>query len=75
MSEVQPRFISMGIQARDVTCDWRSFVTCSDGWYIWEIRGYGSTPNEAVRSAWERFKEPGEWSVCGEIIGMERADT
>ena len=44
--------------------DWRSFVHCLNSrGEKWEIRGYGTTPTEATRSAIERFNEPEEdWS-------------
>lgn len=62
------KFISIVVYAKDVTCDWRSFITCSDGDNVWEIRGYGSTVVEAVSVVWDRFNAPDDWDLYGEII-------
>ena len=45
--------------------DFRSFLLCNDSrGKVWRIRGYGSTPEEAAKSAWERFHEDeGYWDI------------
>ena len=65
---IAPRFIQMILQAKDVSCDWRAFVSCQDvNGLHWELRGYGSTPDDAAKQAWERFQDNLRWDAYGSV--------
>lgn len=62
------KFGNITIQAKDKRCDWRSFVICWDGVDRWELRGYGATPEEAARDAYNNFNDRENWDMYGYIL-------
>jgi hypothetical protein len=60
-------FLQMIIQEKDASCDWRSFLHCTDTQgRRWELRGHGTTIHEAVDDAMKAFDAPTEdWSIDG----------
>lgn len=49
-------FLQITIQQKS-TDDWRSFLDWADDSVneVYQLRGYGSTPEESAKSAWDRY--------------------
>jgi len=62
-------FGTITLQAKDESCDWRSFVICFDEHGAeWELRGYGKTPEEAASDAWQKYNDSQNWDIYGYLI-------
>lgn len=59
---------SITVQAKDITCDWRAFMLCSDGEHNWELRGYGTTKAEAIADVKRKYNDLSCWYLCGEVL-------
>ena len=61
-------FGSITIQEKSGGGDFRAFVSCSIDDEVWELRGYGTTVEEAAKDAWEKYQDPDFWHFYGEQL-------